>query len=590
MTAPRARRMAAGAAGPPLREAAWDRMTCRRFAEKFILIPDQTGALRPPVFYPALAQLIAAIDTIDPRTKRRQYSTFNYFVPRKLGKSTLLGIVGLFGLIADRFGGVDREVLLLASDLAQARNVGFQSAARFVERHPLLREQCRVLSDEIVYTETITDPKTHGRYRSSSVLRAVAKDPQGLHGHAAGVVLMDEFWTAEQDMIDAALVSAARRSPFTLRTSYAGLRSQQNDRSPIWRAWQEAERGDNPRVYSIILQGEAALYQAPWMTPQWIEDARSNLPAARFERMILNTWSAGERALLTAADIEAALVEGPEAERGVPGQTYVYGIDLGISFDWTAVCVGHLAAETGAFVVDAIRTWRPEPGQSVNLMDVERELVALAHRWPPSKIVLDAWNAKLLTDRLRSIGLPAQMVGIDPSRLSRVTTLLRSTFARRAIQIPRRETDLVEQLEALELTEGSVQLARRDLVKLQPGGTFGAGAHDDIAIALGLCLEQLERAIGMLQLPPMRSCLKMANEPRHGAPPCYLMAGRWMVPANNDPSCSSCPGHQAVRQMYAEYLRRGGEDTGLREFYKSRVTPSPFMERFESHSYPWLGL
>jgi hypothetical protein len=577
MTAPRKRPSAP--ARDPIREAAWSTMTCRQFAERFILIPDQDGALRPPILYPAFASLVDAIDVRDPVTGLRRYSMFDYFTGRKLGKSTLLGIVALYGLIVDPFGGVDREVLMLASDLAQARNIGFQSAVRFIERHPLLRSRCTVKQDEITYTETIVDPRSGGRYKSTSVLRAMPKDAKGLHGHGAGVVCIDEYWTVDQDMVDAALPSAARRSPFTLRTSYAGLRSQRHDSVPIYRAWREAERGDNPRVFSVILQGEAAPYQAPWMRREWIEDARASLPAPRFERMILNQWSAGDHALLTAAEIEAALTDAPEADRGIPGQAYLYAIDLGISFDWSALCIGHLAADTGQFIVDVIRTWRPEPGQPVNLMDVEREIVDLAQRWKPAKIILDAWNAKLLSDRLRSFGLPASMVGIDPTRLSRVTTLIKSTFSRRAIRIPRRETDLVDQLESLELTEGSVQAARRDLVKLQPGGAFGAGAHDDIAIALGLCLEACERTIGMLQLPPMHTCLRMANENR-SAPGCYLVPGSWNLPAGNDPSCSHCAGHLAVTQMYANYLQRGGEECGLRDFYKSRVVPNDFVGLF----------
>jgi hypothetical protein len=165
--------------------------------------------------------------------------------------------------------------------------------------------------------------------------------------------------------------------------------------------------------------------------------------------------------------------------------------------------------------------------------------------------------------------------------------LIKSTFSRRAIAIPRRETDLIEQLESLEITEGSVQSARRDLVKLQPGGTFGAGAHDDVAIAVALCLEHVAASIGMLQLPPMRECLRMANQPNFHASRCYMMnRGLGYYPADHDPSCSYCPGHIAVRQMYVGHLARGGQPYGSTwEFFRERVRENEFVQRFYQEAF-----
>ena len=303
------------------RHAARQTMTCRQFAETFIRIPDQAGVLRPPILYPSLARMIDAIDAVDPATGLRRYSTFNFLTGRKMGKSTLLGIVGLFGLIVDPFGGVDREIILLASDYHQAKAVGFRAAEQFVQRHPFLAKRCRVLSSEIVYLEQVRDPKSGEPYTSESVFRAMPKDPRGTHGHQASIALLDELWTQGPDNVDAATVSAARQSPFTLRTSYLGTKDQKRAGVPIFDAYQQAVSGSNPRAFSIYLHGEQAMYEAPWQTPTWVEDQRQNLITvpSRFQRMILNEWGSGDNTLLTAAELQAAIVDRPEAERGDPG-------------------------------------------------------------------------------------------------------------------------------------------------------------------------------------------------------------------------------------------------------------------------------
>jgi len=35
---------------------------------------------------------------------------------------------------------------------------------------------------------------------------------------------------------------------------------------------------------------------------------------------------------------------------------------LGIAVDWSALCIGRIAPEDGRFIIEVIRTWRPEPG------------------------------------------------------------------------------------------------------------------------------------------------------------------------------------------------------------------------------------
>jgi hypothetical protein len=164
-------------------------------------------------------------------------------------------------------------------------------------------------------------------------------------------------------------------------------------------------------------------------------------------------------------------------------------------------------------------------------------------------------------------------------------------FTKRAVALPTRLLDLREQLEFLEVTEAGARNRRRDRIKFIPGGASGVAAHDDLFCAFALACECLEGEAGRMILPPMRTCLKMANEGR-SHPGCYLIEGCWNYPANNDPSCSQCPGHVAARAMYEGYLASGGEPySSIREFYKERCRGNDFTSLFtQRNAERWLGL
>lgn len=571
-------------------------VSLRRFIDTFIRVPDTSGALVPLRFHPEQERVITAIDTIDPATQRRRYGQVLISWPKKAGKSTTAAAIALWELFADHANGPDREVVVVASDLAQSRDVVFQQAVRMVERDARLSRLARITQTEILFNELVRDPKTGGRYTQHHVLRAIPMDTRGAHGAHNAAVIADEChaWDdAGYEVLEALAPPPTRPSPLWVFSSYAGLRSQAHAGNVLWDLWQRGLAGTDPQLFASILSGPEAWKAIPWVSQAWVDGMRRafEMVPSKYTRLVENSWAQSEHSLITSEELRDALVDLAEPDRGEWGTKYAMGIDLGLVKDATAIAVCHVEAATGRVVVDVLRSWQGTPDTPVSLMQVEDEVVALWRRFRPARILADSWQAAQLIERARTRGVEnIRATTMDPAHLDRLTTHTKTLFMNRAVALPRRLLDLREQLEFLEVMEAGARNRRRDRIKFVPGGIEGVGAHDDLYCAFALACECLEGEAGRLTLPPMQRCLKMSNSPQFGSPPCYLMRGNWTIPAGNDPSCSHCPGHQAVKQMYAAYVARGGEDCGLREFYKTRVQPSAFMERFESHSYPWLGL
>ena len=271
-------------------------------------------------------------------------------------------------------------------------------------------------------------------------------------------------------------------------------------------------------------------------------------------RLIENSWAQSEHSLITSDELQAATRHLVEPEIGQRGIAYSMGIDLGLTHDWTAMVIGHVDGVDGRFTVDVVRTWRGTPGSPVSLMAVEDEVVRLAQRFRPKRIVADQWQSAHLIERLQARDVEnTRSTTIEPARLDKLTTMLKDLFAKRAITIPSRELDLLEQLEWLEVEEAGARNRRRDRIKFLPGGSDGAGAHDDIVIALALAAEVLQGEAGRLILPPMRTCLRGSADP-NAMTACYLMRrGPGWYPPNNDPTvqpvCGARGGAADVRAV-----------------------------------------
>ena len=229
---------------------------------------------------------------------------------KKAGKSETAGAAVCFELAHGR--EPDREIVIVASDLAQSQDLVYSSAVRFVRRDPWLRKHVKIGRTELVYRETVTDHRTGGRHTEDHIARAVpARDAKSLHGSRATLTIFDEYHAIPYDVVEALAPAPTRVSPRLLYFSYAGLKVDAHEGRPLWDLWQRWQRGDEGLFVSYI-GGPDGWRAVPWMTERFLAQQRRQFAAvpSKFRRLWLNEWASGdEGSFLSSEEIRDALDE-----------------------------------------------------------------------------------------------------------------------------------------------------------------------------------------------------------------------------------------------------------------------------------------
>ncbi|MGE3511922.1 MAG: hypothetical protein AB7N65_23920 [Vicinamibacterales bacterium] len=367
-------------------------ISTRAFFDKFLRVPDGAGRLVPMTLHPAQLRLLDAYDAVDPVTGLPRHPWVHGDWPKKTGKSTNQGGIGVRELTAGT--EPDREVIVVGNDYSQSKDITFAAAARFCRRHPWLAKHTRILSDTIVYRETVGDERTGGRHLQEHIMRAVpARDIRSLHGANPVLVIFDELWGfMNYDAIEALSASPARRMSRVLSSSYKGLRSQMREGFPLFDLLQRWQAGSDPGLFVSTLEGPDAYAGVPWVTSRFLEQQRRIYAAvpAKYQRLFENRWAVGgDGNFLTGEEIADAVdATLTEPERGEPGMAYTVGVDLGLTFDWSAVVVSHVGSDH-RLVVDAVRFWRGTRQRPVSVSAIEDEVIALSKRFRIERCVVD---------------------------------------------------------------------------------------------------------------------------------------------------------------------------------------------------------
>jgi phage terminase large subunit-like protein len=559
-------------------------LTARQLFEQVLRVPQRgRRTLGPLVLHAEQARLIDAWDAIDVDGAPVYDELFCYW-QKKTGKSTTTGGLVLHELIAGRES--DREILLVSSDLDQSKDITFASVARFVDRHPWLRQHVTCGRTEVRYRETLVDPRTGGRHVEEHVIRAIpARDAKSLHGSNATLTTFDEYWTqSTYDVVEALGRSPARQFPRVLYASYAGLRSSQRAGNPLWDLHQRWKRGDDPRLFVSYIGGPDGWRSVPWLTAAFMEQERRRFEAvpAKFKRLYLNEWASGdEGTFLTAVEIAEATDAGLAAEPvRQAGMTYSIGGDLGLTHDLTALALSHVDLR-GCVVVDAVRSWQGTRATPVDLSAVEAVLVEWASQFNAA-IHLDQWQGAFLAQRLQARGFRVTTHTVETARLDNYASLLKTLFKNRHVRIPDDPT-LIEQLETIEGQE----LARRDRVRF----TSGPGGHDDLVMAICLSVESFvrevrgvdgtthlafeARTVGRRRMEDISVCRSWTLMPSyHGQ--CPLVN----VPSAN-PGCASCAAFASTERAHAEHRAAGGAEMTRLAFIRQHMVRSPYIEHLK---------
>ncbi|ETD31249.1 terminase large subunit [Williamsia sp. D3] len=362
-------------------------------------------------------------------------------LPRKNGKSTLAGGIGLYLTCAD--GEAGAQVIAAATRKEQAQFV-FDPIKLICEKSPALRP----------YTKTFTGKVTHPK--SGSYFQAVASAGDAQHGADLHGGIVDELHLHKTyDLVEAIETGTGSRSqPLILfiTTADSGKRHTPYDRKRTM--IEQLARGalKDPSTYGVVfaapaemdpLSEEAQRAANPGYgispTRAYLRDAATkarNSPAdmASYLRLHIGrrTKQDTKYLKLEAWDDNASIVD----ETRLKGRTAYGGLDLASTSDLAALCWVLPDEERGGF--DLVwRVWTPE----ANLEDLDARTAGEASVWAKQgiltvtpgnvadydfikgqikrdsdffdvqEIAYDRWNATQLVNDLTADGAPMVAMG-----------------------------------------------------------------------------------------------------------------------------------------------------------------------------------
>ncbi len=259
--------------------------------------------------------------------------------------------------------------LAAASDGDQAQLLR-QSVARIAQLNPHLTRGLEIQVGRIMNPET------------KSELKFISSDVAGSWGHDPDFVICDELCHWSKEELWQSLASSAAKRPHCLLLilSNAGL-----GRGWQWQVREAAH--DNPNWYFSTLDGP----QAPWITPEQLEDQRITLPRPVFERLWLNIWQHSDGGFVTLAEAEACRDANlREQERGHPGCAYIGVIDFAEKHDYTVGCVAHYDGRR--VIVDRMDVVCPTFDSPTPVRWVEEWMHRTARNFLVSRFVLDEYQ------------------------------------------------------------------------------------------------------------------------------------------------------------------------------------------------------
>jgi phage terminase large subunit-like protein len=361
--------------------------------------------------------------------------------------------------------------------------------------------------------------------RTNSELRILSADAPSSYGLTPDFVVCDEVthWT-KRDLWDS-LFSAAAKKGRCLLTVICNAGFESTWQWPL----REAIRTD-PNWHFAHLDGP----QASWITEDRLAEQRRLLPPIAYRRLWMNEWSSGSGDALLEEDVRAACtLKGPAAclERG---WATAMGVDLSVSQDSSVIAVvgKHVgyreaipaprrslglhelamidaglieepltdfsqSAETkeiagsGALRLLALRIFRPPGGKTgkIDLTLVEQTMAELHAAFACGSVLMDAWSAEPIAQRLHKVGCPAEVTHCTAPVQQVMATCLLTAFAEQQLAIWE-DPALLSDLRNARVVERQTGNIRIQSPKNAGGDATG---HGDTVSALMLALVGIRR-------------------------------------------------------------------------------------------------
>jgi hypothetical protein len=161
---------------------------------------------------------------------------------------------------------------------------------------------------------------------------------------------------------------------------------------------------------------------------------------------------------------------------------YVAALDVGTRRDLCALAVAHaeLTRLGRKVVVDRVVYWRPTSASRVDLAEVEATTLRLCREYK-APLRFDRSQAEQLSQNLSRAGVRVDEYVFSQAGVNRLAKALYMSLRDRALSIPD-DPELIAELQTARLVEMGP-----GTVKLQNP----AGTHDDLAVAVGMCVVHL---------------------------------------------------------------------------------------------------
>ncbi|MFZ2226484.1 MAG: terminase large subunit [Candidatus Moraniibacteriota bacterium] len=301
---------------------------------------------------------------------------------KKSGKSSLASGVALYMLFCDEIFDEPNNVYSIAFSQDQA-SIIWEKTKKAIERNPILLGSVKIYRDKIVVPST------------GSVYKVLSAESFSAHGLDPSCVIGDEIWNQKnRDLLDALQFSPTRKQPLRFSVTYAGTSTA----TPLFELYEKGLNKENPKMYFHW----SHIPEVSWISPEFIEERRRELPPAVFQRFWENKWSAGANSFFTREDVMQCRDEFMKPKfQGEEGVQYFYGCDLGLVKDKTASVILHQDKTTGMIYVDSIKTWQGTKTDPVKIADIEEDMLLASQNFPRLKIIVDPWNLKGTIERLK---------------------------------------------------------------------------------------------------------------------------------------------------------------------------------------------
>jgi len=390
---------------------------------------------------------------------KRRWDTFLIGMPKKNGKSTLAAAIACYALLLD---DPNPEVYSAAGDEDQARII-FNFTKKVFERSATLGSLVKISKNAIE------------RIDGNGLYRALASDSSGSHGFNPTCVIFDELWNQPSyDLWEALTHSPTRDNPFHFIVTYAGYQARSGNL--LWDLYSRGLSGEDPSMYMFWRSGKDANL-ASWISPEYLERQRRRLPDHIYRRLHENDWITAEATRVFRA---AQQCQQGTFHEYVPGSTYIAGVDLAKSRDFTA----------WAIIQQNVKPLRLVDFGKLPHIDYTRQVELLAatlKRFGNPKVLVDAGAAgAAVIELMRERDLRVKEFTFTNANKGQAVVDLAVAFEQRKLELPltgrtEEENRTVHDLQ-MELFNFDSTVLRSGALRYAASG----GYHDDLVMALCL--------------------------------------------------------------------------------------------------------